>query len=183
MGAAFTGFMALCGVAWVYERTRKKIQHPELGQLTFEWDTWSGLLPHYRQEEPAVRFELPGSKQQPEPGSPEKLLDFWSSISQTISTIRPHAIEEFMEIASAYEGEPEEEIVDQVSQSQGEDFDQHWSLVGIVLEDNESEATWTLEFEVEWDPEHTRSAYLDNHGNLLGYGLSCAGLSIEPSEP
>lgn len=176
LGAALSGFAALCAAAWVYEKTRKKIDHPELGPLTFEWDSWSGLVPHYRSSEPAIRFDLPGTKSGPDPEAVNSLLELQTEMATMVTEIRPHAIQEFEEIAACYEGEPEEELVEQISDGGSQEFDQHWSLVGLVLENPEhSSYAFAFEFEVEWDPEHTRSAYFDGNRNLLSYGLSCAG--------
>ena len=56
----------------------------------------------------------------------------------------------------------------------------HWLLSEIALKDMQTDPgsevprwCWNLEFEVSWDPEHGRTAYLDLDRELLYYDLSC----------
>ncbi|MCA9779182.1 MAG: hypothetical protein KC800_20780 [Candidatus Eremiobacteraeota bacterium] len=174
VSVAVGGFALLCGVAFVYEKSRKKIEHPELGRLTYDWGSWSGTLPHY-QGESVVRFEFPGKKAGPTAEQCEELLSFWKSLKAKVGEAHEAALEEFLDIKDAYEDTPEASLVAQIEED-GQDpsaFEKHWVLVGVNRVED-SPYLWSLEFEVAWDPEHTRSAYFDSEGALYGYGLTCA---------
>ena len=172
------GFAVLCGVAFIYEKSRKKVDHPELGRLTYDWGSWSGTLPHYRNEGPAVRFHIPGKKTGPTTQECEELLAFWKTLENKVVEARNSAIQEFLDIEEAYEGTPEEELVAEIAEdiSDPTAFDSHWTLAGVARSES-GPYQWSLEFDVAWDPEHTRSAYFDSEGALFAYGLTCA----EPS--
>jgi uncharacterized protein DUF6985 len=169
-----SGFALLCLGGWIYEKARKKILHPKLGPLVYDWGTWSGLMAHYNSGEASVRFELPGSKEGPSPEQCEEFLKFWDGIQGRVAEAREMAVEEFLELRDAYDEDEESDFLNQIVQACSDDtFEKHWSLVGVSRSLNES-YVWSLEFEVAWDPEHTRSAYFDSTGRLKGYALSCA---------
>ena len=172
------GFALLCGVAFIYEKSRKKLDHPELGRLTYDWGSWSGTLPHYKNEGPAVRFDIPGKKAGPTAQECEELLAFYKSVKDRIGAARESAIQESLDIEEAYEGTPEEELVARIAEeiSDPTAFDSYWTLAGVARSDS-GPYLWSLEFDVAWDPEHTRSAYYDSEGDFFAYGLTCA----EPS--
>ena len=174
ISAGVSGFALLCLGAFVYEKTRKKVQHPKLGTLVYDWGSWSGMIAHYKPGEVAVRIELPGSKKGPDLEACEGFLRFWEGVEARVADARELAVEEFLEIRDAYDDEPESDSIEQILQaSTDEAFEEYWCLVGAC---SSSDATyrWSLEFEVAWDPEHTRSAYFDSSGELKGYALSCA---------
>lgn len=184
VGMGMAGLGLLGAAAWLYEKTRKKIQHPSLGTLTFRSGSWTGLLSHYQAEQPAIRFELPGDKSGPSAAELDRFLDFWKNIESTVDTIREQAILKFEEIADAYEESEEAELVSEIQEKLDSDpksFDQYWVLVEIYREVSKIAPTvgWVLEFEVSWDVEHNRSAYLSVDGQLLNYDLSCAGSGLE----
>jgi hypothetical protein len=179
VSAGVSSFALLCLGAWVYEKTRKKIQHPKLGPLVYDWGTWSGLIVHYKPGEPGVRFELPGPKSGPVLADSEALLEFWSGIQVRVQEARCPAWEEFQELAEDYgeEGDAEAELFQEIQEdclSDESAFENHWWLVSLALSSDDCAYTWCLEFEVSWDPEHTRSAYFDSDANLQDYALSCA---------
>ena len=173
----------LCAAAWVYEKTRRRIEHPSLGTLTYQGESWAGLKAHFDSNYPAVQFEIPGNKEGPNEEECEKFLNFWTGIQGTIDQIRPHAIEAFQEIRDAYEDQPEAELVDNINSSLSEkveSFDKHWILSEVCQSlESESLVIWTLEFEVAWDIEHSRAAYLGAGKQVLSYNLSCAGSGLE----
>ncbi|MFA7482130.1 MAG: hypothetical protein WC314_16615 [Vulcanimicrobiota bacterium] len=169
------GFLLLCGVALLYEKSRKKLDHPQLGRLTYEWGSWSGSLAHYKVGNVPVRFLLPGSKRGPEEGLCQELLEFWKSIETRVQHARDFGVEEFREIEEAYDEAEEAELMERILSDLERDvaeFDNHWLLIGIVREDSPN-YTWALEFHVAWDEEHTRTAYFDSQGGLRGYFLTC----------
>lgn len=176
VGGGFGLLLTACGIAWVYEKTRKKIEHPSLGTLTFQGDSWIGLRAHFRQGQPAIRFELPGDKDGPEFQSVDRFEQLWASLEKTLAKIRPAALEEFDEIKDCCDDPDHLELVADIEKHRldnPEEFDKHWILSEIGLLAG-SRPYWDLEFEVAWDIEHSRSACLDLDGRLLIYTLSCA---------
>jgi hypothetical protein len=186
ISTAVGGVALLCVAAWVYEKTRRHIDHPELGKLTHQWDCWRGLRPHYNIELPAVAFELPGDKTGPSAQDCVQFLQFWSNLPKTVALVRSHAIEEFREIQECYEDEPDATLVEEIGSRLENDeasFDTDWQLAQVSKAPNSSsQVGWTLDFEVSWDIEHTRTAYLDEAGELLAYNLTCAGSGLEDDE-
>jgi hypothetical protein len=177
------GFALLCGVAFIYEKSRKKIEHPELGRLTYDWGSWSGLFPHYKGEGPAVRFQIPGKKAGPTAQACEELLGFYKSVEDRVGEARESAIQEFLDIEEAYQESPERELVARIADELTDPtaFDSYWRLAGVARSDS-GPYLWSLEFDVAWDPEHTRSAYYDSEGALFAYGLTCAEPSWEDED-
>lgn len=166
VSAGVSGFVFLCAVAFLYEKTRKKFEHPKLGRLVYEWGVWSG---HLSRRGESVRFSLPGPKTGPTPAHCQALWDYWGEIESRVEQARPAALEELQDIAEEYEVD---HIVEESTTEPG-GFEKHWKLVGLEYAQDEP-YTWCLEFEVSWDPEHTRAAYFDSAHALQGYGLSCA---------
>lgn len=121
------------------------------------------------------RFE---PRRYPAAQSCEELLAFCKTLEDKVKEARDSAIQEFLDIEDAYEGTPEEELVAQIAEeiSDPTAFDSHWTLAGVTRSDS-GHYLWSLEFDVAWDPEHTRSAYYDSEGAFFAYGLTCA----EPS--
>ena len=183
-GIGLGGLGVLSAAAWVYEKTRKKIEHPNLGVLVYGSGSWSGLLPHFKTGQPAVRFELPGDKEGPNAQEIDRFQDFWKNMESTVSSLRDSAIAEFEEISEAYEDSEEAELVENIQKKLSLDaasFDEYWILIEVYREVSELAPSvgWVLEFEVAWDVEHSRAAYLSVDGQLLAYNLTCAGSGLE----
>ncbi len=171
------GMCLLSGLAWLYEKTRKKIDCVGLGTVTYSGENWSGLIPHFQTGEPAVRFEIPGGKSGPNPTDVDRLLQFWQTVSQQLDLIRPLAMVEledcFDNVSGTRDEAPLAEILERTA-TDSKALDRDWSLCQVGLyEGSTRERYWALDFEVTWDVEHTRCAYLDLGGGLLGYDLSC----------
>lgn len=181
--SAVAGVALLFGAAWISEKTRRKAEHPKLGKLAYSWGSWSGEMPHYRPDEAPIKFELPGPKSAPDPMVCETFLEFWNKVQEKVSQIRPLAIEEFRELFDEEYDHPEANLLESVQSSldaNEEQFEEHWVLHQLSLsEESDSLVNWTMEFEVSWDEEHSRSAYLDSDGEILSYNLSCAGHDFE----
>lgn len=184
VGGGFGLLMTACAAAWVYEKTRRRLEHPVLGCLTHRGDSWTGLR-HYRKNEAAIRFELPGDKNGPDQKAVERFELLWASLEESLSTVRPHAIAEYEQIKECYEESEHRALVDEISaalQSSGPAFDKYWSLAEVGLrEEPKGKLYWQLDFEVAWDIEHSRAAYLDLDGQVLTYNLSCA--VVDPWSP
>ena len=166
-GAA--GFGLLCVGAVVYERTRKKIVHPELGRLTYEWGTWIGSR---EVESRPVRFELPGPRSGPDEQACRKLTELWPRLPQLVEKCRESALLEFEETCEDYEG-GDLDLIKTELKADPNNLLKHWKLYCVALS-NEHTLPWTLEFEVTWDPEHTRSAFFNSEVCLVDYQLSCS---------
>lgn len=180
--AGFTSFGLLCFGAFVYEKTRKKVEHPKLGPLTFEWGTWVGSLPSPTDGEPSVRFELPGPRTGPQESLCEEMTILWSQIATLTSEARPSALEEFEEIQDNYESDAIEHIAQAVA-SDPKSFEKFWTLAGVYRTKSEDGLmAWRLEFEVDWDPEHTRSAHFSQELGFSGYTLSVAEVEDDETE-
>ena len=164
-GAA--GFGLLCLGAVVYERARKKIAHPELGSLTYEWGTWVG---HRELAARLVRFELPGSRSGPDGQACQKLIELWSRLPQLVEKCRDSALLEFEDTLEDYEG-GDLELIKAELEADPNNLLKHWKLYSVAL--SHKAPPWTLEFEVTWDPEHTRAALFTTDCGLVDYGLSC----------
>ena len=174
---------ALGGMAWVYEKTRRKIEHPVYGTLTFYGDHWAGLIPHFAPGESAVLFELPGDKKGPDPNALERFAALWARIPEVLEQVRPHAVEDLENAHDAVMGTREEastrEVVERIAADPNA-FTKDWQLSSVCLRPSEGHQGrhWSLDFEVSWDPEHQRIAYLDLDGRLLRYDLSCAVVEL-----
>lgn len=171
-------------IAWVYEKTRKRLEHPSLGQIIYSHGHWSGLRKHFSPDEPAIRFELPGDREGPEPEAVEKFEGLWSEMPSILDSIRPAATAEYADIKDTDDSKEHRELVAEIAQAMefsSESFDKYWQLSEIALKEgqhseNEDGWLWCLEFEVAWDVEHTRSAHLNLNKELVEYNLSCAML-------
>ncbi len=174
VGGGFGLLMTACVAAWIYEKTRKTLEHPRLGRLTFSSGLWTGLR-HYIPAQPAVRFTLPGDKSGPDPMQVERFEQLWSALGETLERIRPHAMGEYNEIKDC---DQDSELTTEISASLNESekgFDKYWNLAEIGLQERpKGKFCWNLELEVAWDIEHSRAASLDLDGQVLNYGLSCA---------
>lgn len=172
------GGMCLLGaMAWVYEKTRRKMICPGLGTVTYTGNGWSGLLPHFQADQAAVRFEIPGKKTGPDPLDVDRFLQFWPKVPQQLDLIRPLATVELEDCYDSVSGTREEASLGEILERTATDpkaFDKDWALCQVGLyEGSTQDRYWALDFEVSWDAEHTRCAYLDLDGHLLGYDLSC----------
>lgn len=172
-------------IAWVYDKTRRRIRHPLLGELTYTGHSWWGLRPHFQPDLPAVRFELPGGKSGPDNEAVDRLEQLWKERDTVLERIEPHAIAEMRDCLEAIEPSETEEFFGFSYQDgmplERRHLEQNWILSEISLRDAETDdqATapkwcWTLEFEVGWDEEHPRAAHLDLDGTVLAYDLACA---------
>ncbi len=170
------GMMTLGSLAWLYEKTRRKIQHPRWGVLTHDGDHWRFLVPHYRAGEPAVSVEIPGTRKEPDVADLEHFSKLWDKISEFVEQARSRAIEDLQDTYDAVLGEPFEAtlrpIVELVA-ADPQSLDAHWKLSSVSIhQGRDSQRYWNLEFEPSWDEEHQRSAYFDLTGKLLSYDLS-----------
>jgi hypothetical protein len=176
------GMCLLGGMAWAYEKTRRKIEHPVYGTLTFYGDHWAGLAPPLAPGSPSVRFEIPGGKKGPEEGAVERFTAFWSRMPEVVELVRPHAVVDLENAHDAVAGTRDEtltkDIIERISADPAS-FDKDWTLSAVALRPGlRGGQHWTLEFEVGWDAEHQRAAYLDLDGRFLRYELSCAMVDL-----
>lgn len=176
------GMCALGGLAWLYERTRKKVEHPRLGRLTFYGDHWVGTVPHYLAQNPPVRIEVPGTRKGPDEQDLERLEALWPKLGALICEIRPHAVEDLEDAHDAVQGtdlgELTRDVIERVATDPAQ-LDSDWTLSAVALQTGlRGQRHWCLEFEVSWDAEHQRSAYLDLDGRFLRYEMSCAVVDL-----
>lgn len=172
------GMCTLGGLAWLYEKTRKKIVHPRLGTMTRYDNGWVALLPHYTRGERSVRVELPGGKSGPDPEPLERFEALWSDVAQAVARVRPYALQALEDDGNADENA---EIQALMERSAGDltRLDEDWILSGVSLYQGErGRQYWYLEFDVSWDVEHQRAAYLDLDGCFLRYDLSCSVVDL-----
>lgn len=170
------GMVTLGSLAWVYEKTRRKIVHPKWGTLTLEGDHWRFLVPHYRVGEPAVTVELSGDKTAPDGEELERFEALWGRVGELVEKARPLAIEDLQDAYDAVLGESFEAQLRPIVERVAADplaLDVDWKLTSISLYQGKgARRFWNLEFEPSWDEEHQRSAYFDLEGNFLLYDLS-----------
>jgi len=186
ISSAVGGVVALCAVAWLYDKTRRRVDHPELGELIYHWGCWRGLRPHYDPNLAAVSLEIPGNRAGPNAEDCDRVVKFWDSISETVSGLRAVAIEEFRDLEEDGECEAGDASIEEISaglQSDEASFDRYWQLSQVSrIAKVSSPIRWTLDFEVVWDIEHTRTAFLDDSGNLLAYNLTCVGSGLDDED-
>ena len=77
---------------------------------------------------------------------------------------------EFEETCEDYEG-GDLDLIKTELKADPNNLLKHWKLYCVALS-NEHTLPWTLEFEVTWDPEHTRSAFFNSEVCLVDYQLS-----------
>lgn len=172
------GMCSLIGLAWVYEKTRKKIQHPKLGAMTYYDNGWVVFVAHYNPKEGRVRVEIPGSKAGPEEPLVDNFERFWERIQETVATVRPHAIASLEDDYDATDDPLIQAILERTSQSH-EHLDQDWQLSQVsLIQGRDQKYYWYLEFQVSWDEEHQRAAYLDLEGHFLRYEMSCSVVEL-----
>ena len=176
------GMVTLGGLAWLYEKTRKKVQHPRWGLLTLDGANWRFLVPHYRPEESAISVEIPGTSKEPHAEALEQFTKLWDDISEIVELARPHAIEDLQDAYDAVLGEPLEATLRPIVELVASDpkaLDTHWKLSSISVHQGQNEQQyWNLEFEPSWDEEHQRSAYFDMKGKFLRYDLSVTVIDL-----
>ena len=162
----------MCALAWLYEKTRRRIHHDRLGDLTGYCGDWVGMRASFQPAEPALRFRLPGNKQGPAPATVDQFEQLWSHLEAILERIWPAAWSEYQQLRESYLDSPDDQkLVSEIDA----DFSKHWWLREIaLLRGSQNRLYWSLDFEVAWDPEHSRTAYLDLEENLLRYALSCA---------
>lgn len=180
VGVAVALLIAVSGIAWLYEKTRPKMNHPSLGELSFFGGFWNGLR-NFRSN--AIRLSLPGEKSGPGDDTVTKFEGLWSRLDTLLETVKSNAVEEFRDCVGSLDEEERKLLEAEVERDLGDverNFQEHWTLVGVRLEDLQEDETsdiprwyWMLEFEVSWDPEHTRTAYLNLDGELIYYDLTC----------
>lgn len=178
-------FAAAGAIAWVYDKTRRRIQHPVLGELTYTGGSWCGAKPHFVPNRAAVRIELPGGKSGPDSEAVERLEQLWNERDSVLEKIAPYAIDEMRDCLEAIEPSETQEFFGFAYQDgmplERRHLENTWFLSEVSLRDAETDdrATvpkwcWTLEFDVAWDEEHPRAAHLDLDRNVLAYDLACA---------
>lgn len=171
-------------IAWIYDKTRKRVEHPTLGLLTFADDSWTGLKEHYRNGEQALRIVIPGNRHGPDSQAVEQLEKVWQHLASLVASVRPVAWEEYLDVKDCSEEKEHVALVQRIAEEtekKAESFDDFWTLSQIELreepcgdEDQDLCWVWSLEFEVAWDIEHSRCAFLDLEQHLLAYDLACA---------
>ena len=170
-GGGLLLLLSLGALAWLYEKTRRRIHHDQLGDLTAYGHDWTGLRVHIHSGEPALRFRLPGDKQGPSPATVAQFEQLWSHLEDILERIRPAAWSEYEQIRECLDSPEDRKLVGEIDS----DFSRHWWLREIaLLRGSQKRLYWSLDFEVAWDPEHSRTAYLDLEEKLLHYDLSCA---------
>lgn len=151
MGAVI--LLLLGGCRWAYVKSRRGLEHPQLGSLELDDGLWSGCK---KFKGNLVRIELPGDKEGPFQDGIELLEQLWSQLDGVLKRVEPIVIEDF--------GDNRDDESDQTECT--------WALTEVHLEpvDEEEEPCWRLEFDVAWDEEHSRAAYLDTQEcQLLAY--------------
>jgi hypothetical protein len=175
------GMLTLSGLAWLYEKTRKKIVHPRWGTLTYYGDHWVALVPYNNPSGSSVRWEVPGDRKGPDAEALERFEAMWARLPGLLDQIRPHAMVELEDCHDAVAGTRDEPgtraVIERASSPGG--LDKDWVLCGLAIYRGErGQSYWSLEFEVSWDPEHQRMAYLDMDGNFVLYDLSCTVVDL-----
>lgn len=184
IGTGICIFLAVGLIAWIYDKTRRRIVHPSLGELTYAGDKWWGSRPHFRDGLPAVRLELPGGKPGPDSEAVEKFEALWKERDRYLEAAVGHALEDLDNVAADLPPEEQREVLGCEYSEELEITTAHlektWVLSEIALRDLQPDDSstvpkwcWVLEFAVAWDDEHSRTAHFDLEGNLLSYDLSC----------
>jgi hypothetical protein len=172
----------LGGLAWLYEKTRKRIQDPRFGTLIYYGESWMGLVPHYEASEPAVRFEVPGTRKGPEEGALERFAELWAGMPQLVESLRGPAIEDLEDAHDALVGTSDEALTRAVIErvaGQPKELSGDWKLACVALRTGlRGGRHWCLDFDVSWDGEHQRTAYLDLDRRLLRYDASCVVVDL-----
>ena len=176
------GMITLGGLAWVYEKTRRKVQHPKWGTLVLDGDQWRFLVPHFLEAEPAVTVEIPGGRKEPHAEDLERFEKVWPRMPEMVEAARVRAIEDLQDAYDAVLGESLEAelrpIVERVA-ADPKALDQDWKLGAVrIYEGQQGGRYWSLEFETSWDEEHQRTAYYDLEGKLLRYDLSVTVIDL-----
>jgi hypothetical protein len=129
-----------------------------------------------------VRWEIPGSRQGPNEQELERFEALWARLPQLLDLIRPHAAVELEDCHDAVAGTRDEVLTRALMERVAQDrtsLDQDWVLCGVGIHEGErGKRYWTLEFDVTWDIEHQRMAYLDMEGGFVLYDLSCAVVEL-----
>ena len=159
VGIVISILVAVSVIAWVYDKTRPRIEHEKLGKIYRSGGYWNGLRAY---KGSAVRFSLPGEKSGPGDDAVEKFEELWSRLDETLEGVREEAKEEFQSLMECLTEEERLSLQAEVEKDLGgveANFDEHWLLVQISLEDLQQDESsdiprwfWTLEFEVSWDP-------------------------------
>lgn len=176
------GMCALGGLVWVYEKTRKKVQHPRLGTMTFYDDGWVTTLQRDGGKGRPVRVELPGDRKHPQEDEVLRFEALWARIDEVVEALRPHAIEELEDAHDAVIGSsdeaPAKAALERAAKG-GTEFAQDWVLSAINQHEGRSgQPFWCLVFEVSWDEEHQRAAYLEADGAFRHYDLSSTVVNL-----
>ncbi len=175
------GMCTLGGLAWIYEKTRKKFVHPRLGPMTYYGDGWVVLLSRDGSAQP-VRVELPGDRKTPSESDIVAFEALWARIDEVVEAIRPRAVEDLEDAHDAVIGTSEEADLKAAVERAAEGaatFAEDWVLSGIHQhKGREGQTFWCLIFEVSWDLEHQRVAYLEPDGRLRHYDLSCTVVNL-----
>lgn len=171
----------LGGLVWIYDKTRKRISHPRLGTLTYFGDHWEASVPHYRPGKPAVRVAIPGTAKGPDEQESERFEALWGRIPDLIETIRPHALRDLEDNHDSVIGTRDEGltagIVERVA-ANPRTLDEDWVLSAVAVHQGRRDRFWAVEFQVSWDEEHQRTAYLDENGQVVCYDASCVVVDL-----
>ena len=175
------GALTLGGLVWLYDKTRKRIVHPKLGTLTFYGDHWEAMVPHYRPGKSAVRVEIPGTKTGPGQEELERFDTLWTRIAELVEGVRPHALRDLEDNHDAVIGTRNEgltvKIVERVAANPTA-LDDDWVLTAVSVYPGRRDRFWALEFGVNWDEEHGRTAYLNGEGQVVVYDASCVVVDL-----
>jgi hypothetical protein len=176
------GMITLGGLAWLYEKTRKKIVHPRFGNMIYYGESWTAVVPHYIPGRPAVRVEIPGTRKGPNEEELERFEALWQRMEELVQSVRPHALEDLEDAHDAVLGTRDEALTKSIAERTAGNpmqLDADWTLSAVSMySGSRGKRYWCLEFEVSWDEEHQRTAYLDLDGQFLRYELSCAVVDL-----
>lgn len=184
VGTGLCIFLAVALITWIYDKTRRRMEHSTLGRLTYGGDKWWGTRPHFQDGSPEVRFELPGGKSGPDPEAIEKFEVLWKERNRFLDAAVVPALEDLDNVLEDLPLEEQRAVLGTEDAESIEVTTAHlektWILAEIALLDLQSDESssvpkwcWALEFTVAWDDEHSRTAHFDLEGNLLSYDLSC----------
>lgn len=176
------GMMTLGGLAWLYEKTRKRIEHPRLGTLTYYGDHWQALVPR-APGKLSVRWEIPGNRKGPDQDDLARFEALWARLDTVLDSVRPQALIDLEDCFDAVTGTRDEAdlqaVLERAASGASGGLEQDWTLAGLgIYRGAGGQRYWTLEFDVTWDPEHQRMAYLDMDGSFVLYDLSCAVVDL-----
>lgn len=173
--------LAVGALLEIYQRTRKTLDHPQWGVMTYDGEWWS--FPWSPLGDPtALRIELMGTRQGPDPQALEIFAHWQTRLEKLTSQVMPHAREDLQTLHECLRDTREASLTEPLIrqlQAGGPETVPGCRLVALRLWQGRQKA-WrlSLDYQMAWDDEHERTASFDSEGRLLHYDLSCTVVDL-----